>query len=57
MLNPKAAGAGLNITSATVVIHFTQYWNPAIEMQASARVYRRGQTKPVRIISYSTKIQ
>ena len=57
VLNPKAAGAGLNITSATVVIHFTQYWNPAIEMQASARVYRRGQTKPVESISYSTKIQ
>jgi len=49
VLNPKAAGAGLNITAATVVIHYTQYWNPATEMQASARVHRRGQTKPVRI--------
>ena len=27
VLNPKAAAAGLNITAATVVIHFTQYWN------------------------------
>ncbi|MDB9870752.1 DEAD/DEAH box helicase [Alphaproteobacteria bacterium] len=49
ILNPKAAGAGLNITSANVVIHYTQYWNPATEMQASARAHRRGQTKPVRI--------
>lgn len=49
VLNPKAAGSGLNITAATVVIHFTQYWNPALEMQASARVHRRGQTEPVTI--------
>jgi len=49
VLNPKAAGAGLNITAATVVIHFTQVWNPALEMQASARVHRLGQTEPVTI--------
>jgi SNF2 family DNA or RNA helicase len=47
VLNPKAAGAGLNITAATVVIHYTQYWNPALEAQASARVHRRGQSEPV----------
>ncbi len=48
-LNPKAAGAGLNITAANVVIHYTQAWNPALEAQASARAHRRGQTEPVRI--------
>lgn len=47
ILNPKAAGAGLNITAATVVIHFTPVWNPALEAQASARAHRRGQTQPV----------
>lgn len=47
VLNPKAAGAGLNITAATIVIHFTQAWNPALEAQASARAHRRGQTEPV----------
>lgn len=47
VLNPKAAGAGLNITAATVVIHYTQAWNPALEAQASARAHRRGQTEPV----------
>jgi SNF2 family DNA or RNA helicase len=47
VLNPKAAGAGINITAATVVIHYTQSWNPALEAQASARVHRRGQTEPV----------
>lgn len=49
VLNPKAAGSGLNITAATVVIHFTPVWNPALEAQASARAYRRGQTLPVSI--------
>jgi SNF2 family DNA or RNA helicase len=49
ILNPRAAGAGLNITAATVVVHFTQVWNPALEKQASARAHRRGQTEPVTI--------
>lgn len=51
VLNPKAAGAGLNITAATVVIHYTPVWNPALEMQASARAHRRGQTLPVTVYS------
>lgn len=49
VLNPKAAGAGLNITAATVVIHVTPVWNPALEAQASARAHRRGQTQPVTV--------
>ena len=47
ILNPKAAGTGLNITCANHVIHYNLEWNPAIEDQASARVYRRGQNKTV----------
>lgn len=47
VLNPRAAGAGLNITAANRVIHYNLEWNPALEDQASARAYRRGQTKTV----------
>ena len=47
ILNPRAAGAGLNITAASRVIHYNPEWNPALEDQASARAYRRGQTKTV----------
>ena len=47
VLNPRAAGAGLNITAANHVIHYNLEWNPAIEDQASARAHRRGQTLPV----------
>lgn len=46
-LNPRAAGTGLNITGANHVIHYNPEWNPALEDQASARAYRRGQTKTV----------
>ena len=47
VLNPRAAGAGLNITAASRVIHYNLEWNPSLEDQASARAYRRGQKKTV----------
>lgn len=47
VLNPRAAGTGLNITCANHVIHYNLEWNPALEDQASARAYRRGQNKNV----------
>lgn len=47
VLNPKAAGTGLNITAANHVIHYTLEWNPAVEDQATARAHRRGQVLPV----------
>ncbi len=49
VLNPQAGGAGLNITAANHVVHYNPEWNPAMEDQASARAYRRGQTRPVTI--------
>lgn len=49
VLNPKAAGAGLNITAANHVVHYNPEWNPATEDQATARSYRRGQTRPVTV--------
>lgn len=47
VLSPKAAGVGLTITSANHVIHFTRWWNPAVENQATDRAYRIGQTRDV----------
>lgn len=49
VLNPKAGGSGLNITAANHVIHYNLEWNPALEDQASARAFRRGQTRPVTV--------
>lgn len=47
VLNPRAAGTGLNITGANHVIHYNLEWNPSLEDQSSARAYRRGQEKTV----------
>lgn len=49
IISPLAAGIGLNITGANHVIHYTRHWNPAKENQSTDRVYRIGQTKPVRV--------
>ncbi len=50
LISLKAGGTGLNLTSADTVIHFDPWWNPSVEEQASARVYRIGQKKCVQII-------
>ena len=47
ILNPRAAGTGLNITGANHVIHYNLEWNPSLEDQSSARACRRGQQKTV----------
>jgi len=49
VLSPKAAGLGLTITEANHVIHYHRMWNPAVENQATDRVYRIGQEKPVSV--------
>lgn len=49
IMSPLAAGVGLNITEANHVIHYSRWWNPAKEDQASDRVHRIGQTRSVHI--------
>ncbi|MCL6518152.1 DEAD/DEAH box helicase, partial [Alicyclobacillus sp.] len=55
ILSPRAAGVGLTLTSANHVIHYTRWWNPAVENQATDRVYRIGQTRPVTVYHVITK--
>ena len=49
ILSLKAGGTGLNLTSATNVIHYALWWNPAVEDQATDRTYRIGQDKNVMV--------
>lgn len=49
ILSLKAGGTGLNLTSATNVIHYDLWWNPAVEEQATDRTYRIGQDKNVMV--------
>ena len=49
ILSPKAGGVGLTLTAANHVIHLSRWWNPAVEDQATDRVFRIGQTKDVHV--------
>jgi SNF2 family DNA or RNA helicase len=49
VLSLKAGGSGLNLTAANHVFHFDRWWNPAVENQATDRVFRIGQTKNVQV--------
>lgn len=49
ILSLKAGGTGLNLTRANHVFHFDRWWNPAVENQATDRVFRIGQKQNVQI--------
>ena len=49
ILSLKAGGTGLNLTTANHVFHFDRWWNPAVEDQATDRVFRIGQTRNVQV--------
>ncbi len=49
VLSLKAGGTGLNLTRASHVFHFDRWWNPAVEQQATDRVFRIGQKKNVQV--------
>ena len=47
LLSLRAAGTGLNLTTASYVVLYDPWWNPAVEAQAIDRTHRIGQTKTV----------
>jgi len=49
LLSLKAGGVGLNLTRANHVFHIDRWWNPAVEDQATDRVYRIGQGRNVAV--------
>ncbi|GAA0134658.1 DEAD/DEAH box helicase [Paenibacillus sp. YSY-4.3] len=49
VLSLKAGGVGLNLTRANHVIHYDRWWNPAVENQATDRVFRIGQKRNVEV--------
>jgi hypothetical protein len=49
VISLKAGGTGLNLTSASHVIHYDRWWNPAVEDQATDRAYRIGQHRNVMV--------
>lgn len=55
ILSLKAGGFGLNLTQANQVIHYDQWWNPAVEEQATDRAYRIGQKRNVQVRKFICK--
>jgi hypothetical protein len=47
LLSLRAAGTGLNLTTASYVVLYDPWWNPAVEAQAIDRSHRIGQTQTV----------
>ena len=50
-----AAGLGIDLTAASVVVHFDRWWNPAKEDQATDRVHRIGQKRGIIVFKFVTK--
>lgn len=50
-----AGGIGIDLTAASVVIHYDRWWNASKENQATDRVYRIGQKRSVQVIKMVTK--
>jgi SNF2 family DNA or RNA helicase len=51
----QAVGLGVDLTAASVVIHYDRWWNAARENQATDRVHRIGQTRGVQVFKLVTK--
>jgi len=50
-----AGGLGIDLTAASVVIHYDRWWNAAREDQATDRVHRIGQTRGVQVFKLITR--
>jgi superfamily II DNA or RNA helicase len=50
-----ASGVGIDLTAASVVIHYDRWWNPAVENQATDRVHRIGQRRFVQVFKLTTR--
>lgn len=55
VISLRAGGFGINMTEASEMIHYDRWWNPAVEDQATDRIHRIGQTKPVHVHRITTK--
>jgi len=51
----RAGGIGIDLTAASIVIHYDRWWNASKENQATDRVHRIGQTKNVQVLKLITR--
>jgi SNF2 family DNA or RNA helicase len=50
-----AGGIGIDLTAASLVIHYDRWWNASKENQATDRVHRIGQQKNVQVLKLVTR--
>ncbi len=50
-----AGGLGIDLTAASIVIHYDRWWNAAREDQATDRVHRIGQSRGVQVLKLVTR--
>jgi hypothetical protein len=55
LISLKAGGTGLNLTGASIVIHFDPWWNVAAQNQATDRAHRIGQKNTVSVFKLIAK--
>lgn len=55
LVSTDAGAYGLNITSADLIVHFSQLWNPGKMHQREDRLHRIGQTKVVNVVNLLVK--
>ena len=48
----RAGGVGLNLQSASTVVMFDRWWNPAVEDQAVQRAHRFGRDRPLYVVKF-----
>ena len=52
LISLKAGGVGLNLNSASAVVMFDRWWNPAVEDQAIQRAHRFGRERPLHVLRF-----
>ncbi len=55
LISLKAGGVGLNLKSASMVLLFDRWWNPAVENQAIQRAHRYGRSSTLHVIRFLIK--
>lgn len=55
LISLRAGGVGLNLPSASTVILFDRWWNPAVESQAIQRAHRFGRKKILHVVRFCTE--
>ena len=55
LISLKAGGTGLNLTAASIVIHYDPWWNLAAQNQATDRTHRIGQEQIVTVYKLLAK--